>query len=138
MDKPIMNEKQIEQAYPDMTKTEQGILSTKILVSDNGVGFNTETLTRNGTGLDIVATIVKEKLSEGVMRPLVTAEPAMVEKVLPKIVAEGWTARKVERYVVDNKKKSSASFIKQYNYHKEEQILNILQFELNHIYHMFH
>ena len=44
-------------------KTEQGILSPKILVSDNGVGFNTETLTRNGTGLDIVATIVKEKLN---------------------------------------------------------------------------
>ena len=67
--------------------------------------------------------MVKEKLSEGVMRPLVSMEEEMIEKVLPKIVAEGWTARKVERYVVDNKKKSSASFIKQYNYHKEEDVL---------------
>ena len=67
--------------------------------------------------------MVKEKLSEGVMRPLVSMEEGMIEKVLPKIVAEGWTARKVERYVVDNKKKSSASFIKQYNYHKEEDVL---------------
>lgn len=68
-------------------------------------------------------TMVKEKLSEGVMRPLVSMEEGMIKKVLPKIVAEGWTARKVERYVVDNKKKSSASFIKQHNYHKEEDAL---------------
>ena len=40
--------------------------------------------------------MVKEKLPEGVMRPLITAEPELVEKVLPKIVDEGWTARKVE------------------------------------------
>lgn len=71
----------------------------------------------------IKQTIVKEKLSEGVMRPLVTAEPAMVEKVLPKIINEGWTARKVERYVADNKKKSSASLVKKDIYHKEEDAL---------------
>lgn len=71
----------------------------------------------------IKQTIVKEKLSEGVMRPLVTAEPAMVEKVLPKIIDEGWTARKVERYVADNKKKSSASLVKKDIYHKEEDAL---------------
>lgn len=71
----------------------------------------------------IKQTIVKEKLSEGVMRPLVTAEPAMVEKILPKIIDEGWTARKVERYVADNKKKSSASLVKKDIYHKEEDSL---------------
>jgi ParB family chromosome partitioning protein len=73
---------------------------------------------------DVKKLIVKEKLSEGVMRPLVTAEPAMVEKVLPKIIEEGWTARKVERYVADNKKKSSASLIKKDLYHKEEDTLS--------------
>lgn len=73
---------------------------------------------------DVKKLIVKEKLSEGVMRPLVTAEPAMVEKVLPKIIEEGWTARKVERYVADNKKKSSASLVKKDLYHKEEDTLS--------------
>lgn len=73
---------------------------------------------------EIKKTIVKEKLSEGVMRPLVNADPVMVNKVLPKIIEEGWTARKVERYVSDNKKKSSASLIKKDSYHKEEDALS--------------
>ena len=72
---------------------------------------------------EIKQTIVKEKLSEGVMRPLVTAEPEIVSKVLPKIIDEGWTARKVERYMADNKKKSSASLIKNDLHHKEEDAL---------------
>lgn len=69
---------------------------------------------------EVKKVMVKEKLTEGVMRPLIAAEPEMVAKVLPKIVSEGWTARKVERYVADNKKKSSTAFVKQSNYHKEE------------------
>lgn len=73
---------------------------------------------------EIKKTIVKEKLSEGVMRPLVNADPVMINKVLPKIIEEGWTARKVERYVSDNKKKSSASLIKKDAYHKEEDALS--------------
>ena len=73
---------------------------------------------------DVKQTIVKEKLSEGVMRPLVTAEPEMVKKVLPKIIEEGWTARKVERYMAENKKKSSASLIKKDNYRKDEDALS--------------
>lgn len=67
--------------------------------------------------------MVKEKLPEGVMRPLITAEPELVEKVLPKIVDEGWTARKVEKFVSENKKKSSATLVKRDDYRKEEEIL---------------
>lgn len=67
--------------------------------------------------------MVKEKLSEGVMRPLVSADEKLVKKVLPKIVNDGWTVRQVERYIQDNKKKSSASLIKSNNYHKEEDAL---------------
>ncbi len=73
---------------------------------------------------EVKQTIVKEKLSEGVMRPLVTAEPETVKKILPKIIEEGWTARKVERYMADNKKKSSASLIKKDNYRKDEDALS--------------
>ena len=72
---------------------------------------------------DVKKVVVKEKLSEGVVRPLVAAEREMVDKILPKIVSEGWTARKVERYVADNKKKSSTAFLKERMYHKEEDKL---------------
>ena len=68
--------------------------------------------------------MVKEKLTEGVMRPLVSQDEAVIKKVLPKIVKEGWTARKVERYFSDNKKKSSAALLKQRASHKDEDALS--------------
>lgn len=73
---------------------------------------------------DVKKTMVKEKLSEGVMRPLVTMDEAMMRKVLPKIVDEGWTARKVERYVAENKTKSSARLVKSDAYRKDEDTLS--------------
>lgn len=96
-------------------------IAEKVGKSESSV-FNTMRLLNFSD--DIKQTIVKEKLSEGVMRPLVTADPVMVQKVLPKIVSEGWTARKVERYVSDNKKKSSASLIKKDAYRKDEDTLS--------------
>lgn len=65
-------------------------------------------------------TMAKEKLSEGVMRPLVNAEEEMVKEVLPKIVEEGWTARRVERYMAEHKKRSSVRVVKENIYIKEE------------------
>lgn len=73
---------------------------------------------------DVKKIMVKEKLSEGVMRPLVSADEKTVKKVLPKIVKEGWTARKVERYFAENKKKSSTAAIKRDAYRKEEDALS--------------
>ena len=73
---------------------------------------------------DVKKTMVKEKLSEGVMRPLVTADEALMRKVLPKIVDEAWTARKVERFIADNKKKSSARLVKSDTYRKDEDALS--------------
>lgn len=73
---------------------------------------------------DVKKIMVKEKLSEGVMRPLVSADEKTVKKVLPKIVKEGWTARKVERYFAENKKKSSTAAIKRDAHRKEEDALS--------------
>ena len=73
---------------------------------------------------DVKKIMVKEKLSEGVMRPLVSADEKTVKKVLPKIVKEGWTARKVERYFAENKKKSSTAAIKRDACRKEEDVLS--------------
>ncbi|MBQ3293727.1 ParB/RepB/Spo0J family partition protein [Candidatus Saccharibacteria bacterium] len=67
--------------------------------------------------------MVKEKLTEGVMRPLVSADEKTIKKLLPKIVAEGWTARRVERYFQEHKKSSSAMAIKKDAYRRQENAL---------------
>lgn len=70
---------------------------------------------------DIVKkAMVEHKLSEGVMRPLITAEPELINEVLPKIVSEDWTARKVEKYVTERKKRSSMQVLKSNVYAKDE------------------
>lgn len=56
--------------------------------------------------------MMENKLSEGVMRPLVSAEPELVKKAMPLIVREGWTARKVEQFIATNRKKSSGVAVK--------------------------
>lgn len=68
--------------------------------------------------------MVKEKISEGVMRPLISADEELVKKILPKIIEEGWTARKVERYVAENKKQSSVVRVKKDRYIKEEEAIS--------------
>lgn len=73
---------------------------------------------------DVKKIMVKEKLSEGVMRPLVARDETTIKKVLPKIIKEGWTARKVERYFAETKKKSSVAAIKRDLYRREEDKLS--------------
>lgn len=73
---------------------------------------------------DVKKVMVKEKLTEGVMRPLVARDEATIKKVLPKIVSEGWTARKVERYLTSIKPKSSTAAIKQHAMMKQEDALS--------------
>lgn len=68
--------------------------------------------------------MVKEKLTEGVMRPLVACDQKTIDKILPKIVEEGWTARKVEHYLAQTKKKSSAKAIKRHENMKDEDELS--------------
>ena len=57
---------------------------------------------------DVKRAMVEHKLSEGQMRPLVTLSPEQINTVLPKIIEEGWSARKVEQYKVgiSNQKKA--------------------------------
>lgn len=68
--------------------------------------------------------MVKEKLTEGVMRPLISRDEKTIKKILPRIVEEGWTARKVERYFAEHKKKSSALALKRDAYMKDENALS--------------
>ena len=73
---------------------------------------------------EVKKIMVKEKLTEGVMRPLVSRDEKTIKKVLPKIIEEGWTARKVERYFQTTTKKSSAAAMKRDEYRKDEDALS--------------
>lgn len=44
------------------------------------------------------------RLREGQARPLVGADPEVIEAVLPQILREEWSARKIEQFIVDLKK----------------------------------
>ncbi len=65
--------------------------------------------------------MVENGLSEGVMRPLVTAEESVIREVLPKILEEGWSSRKVEEYLKTKKKKSSAAALKESEFFEREE-----------------
>lgn len=66
----------------------------------------------------------EHNLGEGVMRPLISLEPEVIHDVLPKMIAGEWSARKIEQYVADTKKKSSVKAIKANEYLKEEARLS--------------
>jgi ParB family transcriptional regulator, chromosome partitioning protein len=48
--------------------------------------------------------LIEGNLSEGQARPLIGLDEAILKKIIPTIVNEGWNSRKVEQYVVNIKK----------------------------------
>ena len=98
-----------------------GEIATKVGKSEQAIQ---NTLRLLNLPEDVKKIMVKEKLSEGVMRPLVNRDEKTIKKILPKIIDEGWTSRKVERYFSENKKQSSAAVVKQYQYRKDEDALS--------------
>lgn len=65
--------------------------------------------------------VAEHGLSEGVVRPLVGKDEKEIEKVLKKIVDEGWTTRRVEDYFKVSKVKSSAVVVAQMEVRKQEE-----------------
>ena len=68
--------------------------------------------------------MLEHHLTEGVMRPLIKADPELIKEVLPKIVKEGWSARKVEQYLNAKKAKSSLRKTKISLYARDERDLS--------------
>ncbi len=66
----------------------------------------------------------EHNLMEGPMRPLISLEPTVIHEILPKMIEGNWSARKVEQYVAENKKKSSVTAIKVNEYLKDEARLS--------------
>jgi ParB family chromosome partitioning protein len=48
--------------------------------------------------------IVEGKLREGQARPLINVDPEIIEEILPQILKEEWSARKIEQFIVQLKK----------------------------------
>lgn len=67
--------------------------------------------------------MVEHKLSEGLMRPLITMKEEDIEAVVPRIVEEGWTTRRVEQYAAAHKQKSSTKAVKENTFVKQEEKL---------------
>ena len=128
----IIENAQREDLNPIELATAYAKLKTQFNLSDEDIAAKigkSEATIQNTLRLlnlpeDVKRTMVKEKLTEGVMRPLVSRDEKTIKKVLPKIIEEGWTARKVERYFQDHKKKSSTALIKRDQYHKDEDALS--------------
>ena len=53
---------------------------------------------------EVVMTIAEGRLSEGQARPLIGQSDDLVVQLVPRIINEEWSARKVEQYVVNLKK----------------------------------
>ena len=48
--------------------------------------------------------LLEGKLREGQARPLVNVDPAIIEEILPQILKEEWSARRIEQFIVQLKK----------------------------------
>lgn len=66
----------------------------------------------------------EHNLMEGPMRPLISLDAETIHDILPKMIAGDWSARKVEQYVAENKKKSSTVATKNTTYLKDEARLS--------------
>jgi len=56
---------------------------------------------------EVVLAIAEGHLSEGQARPLIGQDPTLLAEIVPKIIAEQWSSRKVEQYITNLKKASS-------------------------------
>ena len=55
---------------------------------------------------------VEHNLSEAIIRPLIPLEESEIAKILPRIIDEGWTVKKLEEFLKTKEPKSSAAAVK--------------------------
>jgi len=58
---------------------------------------------------EVRTLVVEGKLTEGQVRPLIAWDEAFILEIIPRIMAEEWSARKVEQYTVNAKKDRPAT-----------------------------
>ncbi|MDB5159902.1 MAG: Chromosome partitioning protein ParB [Candidatus Saccharibacteria bacterium] len=72
--------------------------------------------------------IAEGRLTEGQARPLISWDEKFINEVVPRIIAEEWSARKVEQYVVNarnGKKQPEVQTVKQTESRHEAKIVSL-------------
>ena len=77
-------------------------ISTRVGGKSTSAISNTLRLLRLPTA--VKDAIAEGKMSEGQARPLVNVDPAIIEEILPQILKEDWSARRIEQLIVQLKK----------------------------------
>ncbi len=57
---------------------------------------------------EAVVALAEGKLTEGQARPLIGQDEALITELIPRIISEEWSARKVEQYMVNVKKQKKS------------------------------
>ncbi len=74
---------------------------------------------------EVIELIADGTLREGQARPLIGQDEALLKEIVPRIVAEGWSSRKIEQYVANVKK--GEDLTQQLDDDTEEQIFRIAE-----------
>jgi len=80
-------------------------------VGNKSVSAVSNTLRLLKLSKSVRTALAEGKLREGQARPLIGLEESVIAKLLPQVISEEWSARKIEQFVVDlknNDKKPSA------------------------------
>ena len=80
-------------------------IGTRVHKSPSGVN-NTMRLLK--LPKEVQYLVAEGELTEGQVRPLISWDADFVLKLIPRIVAEGWSARKIEQYMVNAKKEGAS------------------------------
>lgn len=73
-------------------------------VGKNSVSTISNTMRLLKLPKSVLLAIAEGKLTEGQARPLIGHDQKLIEEILPRILNEQWSARKIEQYVVNIKK----------------------------------
>jgi len=77
--------------------------------------------------------LVEGSITEGQARPLIGLEEDITRKVIPRIIKEEWSARKVEQFIVDLKKNRTVPEMSQERQIKEQSYSKQLKLIQNHL-----
>lgn len=77
--------------------------------------------------------LVEGSMTEGQARPLIGLEEDITRKVIPRIIKEEWSARKVEQFIVDLKKNRTVPEMSQDRQIKEQPYSKQLKLIQNHL-----
>jgi ParB family chromosome partitioning protein len=66
------------------------------------------------------------RLSEGQARPLINADPEVIDAVLPQILSEDWSARRIEQFIVDLKQSTPVAPAKAAKSTQHDKMMQLL------------